>query len=223
MEVSWWVLTYLQDSRTEFLQNGNRSNISEVFCEKAVPKKFSKFTLKHLLLSYYTKPATLLKKWLRHKCFCFDLIYDQPNNESLCHQIESVQYNASLAITGAIKGTSRLKLYSEIGLEPLKFKRWFRKLCTFCKIKSTGLSSYLYDLIPKSSHIYNTASIEDVAMLYNRTYIFKYSFSLSTISEWNKLDLKIWQSKTFLTFWNALIKIGSPFLSQFIMYITLLL
>ena len=93
-----------------------------MFCEKAVPKKFTKFTLKHLLLSYYTKPATLLKKRLRHKCFCFDLIYDQPNNESLCQQIESVQYNASLAITGAIKGTSRLKLYNEIGSESLKFR-----------------------------------------------------------------------------------------------------
>ena len=96
-----------------------------------------------------------------------------------CQQIESVQYHASLGITGAIKGTSRLKLYNEIGLESLKFRWWFRKLCTFYKIKSTGLPSYFYDLIPKSSHMYNTCSV-DVAMLCSRT-IFKYS--------WNKLDL----------------------------------
>ena len=51
-----------------------------------------------------------------------DLIYDQPNNESFYQQIESVQYNASIAITGAIKGTSRLNLYNEIGLESLKFR-----------------------------------------------------------------------------------------------------
>ena len=44
-----------------------------------------------------------------------DLISDQPNNESFCQQIGSVQYNASLAITGAIKGKSRLKLYNETG------------------------------------------------------------------------------------------------------------
>ena len=72
------------------------------------------------------------------------------------------------------------------------------------------MPSYLYDLIPESSHMYNTCSVEVVAMLYSRTYIFKYSFFLSTISEWNKLDLKIRQSKTLLTFWNALIKIGRP-------------
>ena len=31
------------------------------------------------------------------------------------------KYNAFFAITGAIKGTSRLKLYSETGLESLMF------------------------------------------------------------------------------------------------------
>ena len=44
-------------------------------------------------------------------------------------------------------------------------------------------------------------------MLYSRTDIFKYSFFLSTISEWDKLDLKIRQSKTLLTLRYALIKI----------------
>ena len=35
-----------------------------------------------------------------------DVLYDQPNNESLCQKTESVQYNAAPAITGAIKGSS---------------------------------------------------------------------------------------------------------------------
>ena len=30
-----------------------------------------------------------------------DVIYDQPHNESFCSKIESIQYNAALAITGA--------------------------------------------------------------------------------------------------------------------------
>ena len=37
-------------------------------------------------------------------------IYDQPENESFCSKIEIVQYNVSLAITGAIRGTSQEKL-----------------------------------------------------------------------------------------------------------------
>ena len=92
-------------------------------------------------------------------------------------------------------------------LESRKFGRWFGKLCTFYKIKSTGLPSCLFDLIPKSSHMYNTRSLEDAIKLYSRTDIFKYSFFPSTISEWNKLDLTIHQSKTLLTFRNVLIKI----------------
>ena len=45
-------------------------------------------------------------------------------------------------------------------------------------------------------------------MLYSRTDIFMYSFLPSAISEWNKLDLKIRQSKTLLTFRIALMKVG---------------
>ena len=37
--------------------------------------------------------------------------------------LEKLQYNAALAITGAIKGTSKLKIYEKLGLESLKFRR----------------------------------------------------------------------------------------------------
>ena len=40
-----------------------------------------------------------------------DVIYDQLNNDCFSDMIEKVQYNAALAITGAVKGTSQLKLY----------------------------------------------------------------------------------------------------------------
>ena len=43
-----------------------------------------------------------------------DINYGQPNNESFCTKIEHIQYNADLAITGAIKGTSQTKLYKEL-------------------------------------------------------------------------------------------------------------
>ena len=50
-----------------------------------------------------------------HLDYC-DIIYEQPNNESFCTKIERIQHNAALAITGAIKGTSQIKLYKELGL-----------------------------------------------------------------------------------------------------------
>ena len=75
---------------------------------------------------------TIYKSFVRPHLDYGDMIYDLPNNESFCQQIESVQYNASLAITGAITGTSRLKLYNKIGLKSLNCRQWFRTLCTFC-------------------------------------------------------------------------------------------
>ena len=73
---------------------------------------------------------TIYKSFIRpHLDYC-DVIYDQPNNESFCSKIEQLQYNAALAITGAIRGTSQTKLYNELGLESLKFRRWFRPFCT---------------------------------------------------------------------------------------------
>ena len=38
--------------------------------------------------------------------------------------METIQYNAALAITGAIRGSSREKLYQELGLETLQQRRW---------------------------------------------------------------------------------------------------
>ena len=49
-----------------------------------------------------------------------DVIYDQPENESSSSKIKSVQYNASLAITGGIRGTSQGALYQELGFESLR-------------------------------------------------------------------------------------------------------
>ena len=72
---------------------------------------------------------TIHKYFVRPHLYYGDIIYDQPNNASLSDKIESVQYNAALAITGAIKGTSKEKLYQELGLESLKDRRWFGHHC----------------------------------------------------------------------------------------------
>ena len=62
---------------------------------------------------------------------------------SFCKKIESVQYNAALAIKGEIQGTSRKKLYIELGLETLKYRRWLKRLCCFYKVKNNGIPPYL--------------------------------------------------------------------------------
>ena len=43
------------------------------------------------------------------------IIYDQPHIDTFVNKLESVQYNATLAITGAIKGTSKQRIYHKLG------------------------------------------------------------------------------------------------------------
>ena len=52
-----------------------------------------------------------------------DVIYDQPNKSSLPNKTENVQYNAVLAVTGALRETSKQKLYHKLGLESLRNRK----------------------------------------------------------------------------------------------------
>ena len=48
-------------------------------------------------------PLTLYKSFVRPHLDYGEIIYDQPNNESFCNKLETVQYNAALAITGQFR------------------------------------------------------------------------------------------------------------------------
>ena len=77
---------------------------------------------------------TIYRSFIRPHLDYGDVIYDQPENKSFSSKIESVQCNASLAITGAIRGTCQEKLYQELGLESLRSRRWLRRMCYFYKL-----------------------------------------------------------------------------------------
>ena len=123
---------------------------------------------------------------------------------------KSIQYNAALAITNAIKGTSRTKLYKELGIESLSFGQWFRRFCTFYKIKTQRAPKYLYKLIPIKNNTYDTRSTHSVGTYFCRRNAFKYSIFSYTIREWNKLDLQLRNEKSFEKFRNTLLKLGRP-------------
>ena len=74
---------------------------------------------------------TIYKAFVRPYLDYGNILYDQAYNMSFHHKLESIQYNACLAITGAIRGTSKEKLYQELGLESLQLRRWYRKLGMF--------------------------------------------------------------------------------------------
>ena len=81
-----------------------------------------------------TALITIYKTFVRPHLDYGDILYDQAFNLSFQQKLESIQYKACLAITGAIRGTSGEKIYQELGLESLQLRRWYRKLAMFYKI-----------------------------------------------------------------------------------------
>ena len=81
----------------------------------AVLRKFQNIIPRNSLLTIY-------KSFIRPHVDSGDIIYHQPNNGSLCQKTESIQYQAGLAITGAVHGTSQTKLY-ELGIESMKLRQ----------------------------------------------------------------------------------------------------
>ena len=101
-----------------------------------VSNKISKtIGLLRKLQNILPRPAlfTRYKRFIRPHLDYGDIIYDQAYKVSFHQKLESIQYNAALALTRAIRGSSREKLYQELGLGSLQLRRWYRKLCCFYK------------------------------------------------------------------------------------------
>ena len=57
-----------------------------------------------------TSLITIFKSFVRSHLDYGDIIYERAYNTSVHRNIESIQYNAALAITGALRGTYRERL-----------------------------------------------------------------------------------------------------------------
>ena len=101
-----------------------------------IMKKLSPFISRKTLLSFY-------KSFVRPNLDYANIIYDKPFNESFKTKIEMIHYRAALVITGAIKRTTRDRLYQEIGLESLADRRRSCKIFFFHRIVNGLLPSYL--------------------------------------------------------------------------------
>ena len=80
-----------------------------------------------------------------------DIIYHKYDPEFKLHftkRLESTQYSAALAVSGAWRGTNTDKIYEELGWEILYYRRWYRHLCHFHKLQRDQRLLYLYNEIP---------------------------------------------------------------------------
>ena len=63
-------------------------------------------------------------------------------------KVERIQYQVALAITGAWKGSSRSKIYDELGWETLSDRRKCRRVPQIHKIINTNTLLYLKSNLP---------------------------------------------------------------------------
>ena len=124
-------------------------------------------------------------------------------------KLESAQYKSSLAITGAIPGTSRDKLYQKLGLKSLKSKRWYKRLSCMFKIMKKEAPNYLINLIPKCEQTIRTKN-NHIPSYHCRTDCFKYSFFPSTLNDWFKLDENMRNSESIAIFKSMLLSFICP-------------
>ena len=119
-----------------------------------------------------------------------NLIWDNCTNEE-SDLIESVQYEAARIVTGMRRGTSRLKLYNELGWDSLRERRKKQKLIFVYKSLNGYLPSYI------SEHIISCINTDDNYNIRNprffniprsNTESYKNSFFPSALHLWNNLD-----------------------------------
>ena len=170
--------------------------------------------MKRLSLSLSRKSLlTIYKSFVRPILDYADIIYDKPFNESFKRKFEMVQYRAALVITGAIKGTSRNRLYQELGLESLADRRWYRRLFFFHKITQGLLPSSLqtYDnAVSEGAYLTRSTTQNKIKPIPARTKVFENSFFPYCIKEWSKLNDKIRNIESINKFKVAILNFIGP-------------
>ena len=123
--------------------------------------------------------------------------------------LEKTQYQAALAVTGTWQGTSRVKLYEELGWESLSDRRISRRVLLMHKIIDEKTPKYLRDCLPPNRNV-----ILDLPYVFQefrtRTDRYAGSFFPNTITLWNNLISDFQNFPTFLTLKSHLISLFRP-------------
>ena len=128
----------------------------------------------------------------------------------LMDRIEKVQYHAALAITGTWQGSSRNKLYEELGWESLSDRRWLRRLLLLYKIRNNMTPLYLRKNLPRERiPLYCNRSTSYHEFLCN-TNKYMNSFFPDVIKSWNNLGSEFHNIVSLNIFKNKLISLIRP-------------
>ena len=133
------------------------------------------------------------------------------NLNFMMQSLESTQYQAALAVSGAWKGSNTTKLYEELGWESLTDRRWFRRLCQFYKIHNGLTPPYLKEPIPlPRTFLYGQRHDNALHEIPCRTTRFSNSFYPDAIRSWNNIGFEFRSCETISKFKTELLRLIRP-------------
>ena len=151
---------------------------------------------------------TISKSFIRPHLDYRDIIYDKAFNKSFHLKLVSLQYKATLAITGAMRGSSTEKIYEGLGLE--SFKMLVQKNEFFVQSSQKWTPSYPFNTIPKSNTQRQTRNSGNIPSFLVKHDYFKNSFFPSAIIEWNILDCYTGKENSFEAFKKRILSLIRP-------------
>ena len=105
-----------------------------------------------------------------------------------------------------VRGTSREKLYQELGFESLQQRRWYRKLCCLFKIINNQSPSYLFQLVPSPNIRYFAKLIKNSPTSYKIRLFQKLLFCL----DYQRVEQSGSASKSISIFKSNILKFIRP-------------
>ena len=176
--------------------------------------------LKHLSRYLPLKTLDEMYKALArsHLDYC-DVIYHIPSIQTqtggalnvLMDIIEKVQYRAALAITGTWQGSSRSKLYEELGWESLSDRRWCRRILQVYKITNNMTPLFLKNKLPRHRRpLYqqtNTSTFYEIKCNSDR---YMNSFFPNAIKTWNNFIAVFSNVQSIETFKKQMLSLIRP-------------
>ena len=149
---SWWLsLSYIFKSfipledKVESISEINGSSlvlVSVAITKPHVERDYAHIRLREEKWVAHHVIEVIYKLYVRPHLDYGDVIYHDQHTVSM-DLLEKIQYQAGLIVTNCWKGTSRAKLYKELGWEPLSQRRTGRRFALYHKILNNHTPQYL--------------------------------------------------------------------------------
>ena len=198
-------LGIILDSKLTFL-----SHIKE-----AIVKARRGFGIIRFLSKYVARDVLdqIYKLYVRPHLDYGDIIYHKYDPEfklDFTKRLESTQYSAALAVSGAWRGINTDKIYEELGWEILYYRRWYRRLCHFYKLKNDQRPLYLYNEIPQERTLSYNLRRPNVFESSAKSTNISHTYFQNCVREWNQLDQSIRNCPTISGFKLQLVRLVRP-------------